>query len=261
MARRPLLALGVVAALVLGACGGSPGASPISDPTEILTKSLEATQDATSVHVKADIAGSVALDLTGQGSAGPLDLTGTTVEGDIDLANGNAQASFSAPTLFGLSGELIVIGEDSYLKISLLGDEYQKSTNTADDPTGALSDPQQAIADLQKALDELPTPPTKGPDEKCGDADCYRVTIDVPTTDVGGALGGVLGSAAPDVSGSATIDVWVRQDDLRPAKVVVTADGGAEGTITVTLELTRWDEPVSISAPPADQVVESSPGS
>jgi hypothetical protein len=260
MACRPLLALGLVAALALGACGGA-SAPEISDPTEILTKALEATQDAKSVHVKADIAGSVALDLTGQGSGGPLELTGTTVEGDIDLAGKNAQATLSAPALFGLSGELIVIGQDSYVKISLLGDKYQKTTNETDSPTDALSDPQQAIADLQKALEDLPAPPTKAPDEKCGDADCYRVTLDVPTTDVGGALGGVLGSAAPDVSGTGTIDVWVRKDDLRPAKLVVTADGGAEGKLTVTLELTRWDEPVSITAPPADQVEESSPGS
>jgi hypothetical protein len=261
MVRQPLLALGLVAAFVLGACGGSPAASPISDPTEILTKALEATQEAKTVHVKADIAGSVALDLTGQGSGGPLELTGTTVEGDIDLAGKNAQVSFSAPTLFGLGGELIVIGPDSYLKVSLLGDKYQKSTNAADNPTGALSDPQQTIADLEKALKDLPTPPTKAPDEKCGDAECYRVTVDIPTTDVGGALGGVLGSAAPGVSGSGTIDVWVNKATLRPAKLVITADGGAEGTITATVELTRWDEAVSISAPPADEVVESSPGS
>jgi len=261
MVPRPLLALGLVASLALGACGGEPAASPISDPTEILTKSLDAAAAAQSVHVKGEIAGSVALDLTGQGGGAPLDLTGTTIEADVDLADGNLQASFSAPSLFALSGELIALGQDSYLKISLLGDKYQKSTSTADSPTGALRDPQGAIADLKTSLDELPTPPTKAPDEKCGDADCYRVTADVPTTDVGGALGGVLGSAAPDVSGSGTVDVWVRKDDLLPAKVAITADGGAEGTITVTLELTRWDEPVSISAPPADRVVESSPGS
>jgi len=243
--------LGLVASLALGACGGEPAASPISDPTEILTKSLDAAAAAQSVHVKGEIAGSVALDLTGQGGGAPLDLTGTTIEADVDLADGNLQASFSAPSLFALSGELIALGQDSYLKISLLGDKYQKSTSTADSPTGALRDPQGAIADLKTSLDELPTPPTKAPDEKCGDADCYRVTVDVPTTDVGGALGGVLGSAAPDVSGSGTVDVWVRKDDLLPAKVAITADGGAEGTITVTLELTRWDEPVSISAPPA----------
>jgi hypothetical protein len=261
MVRRPLFALGLVAAIALGACGGSPGASPISDPKEILTKALEATQDAKSVHFKADVAGSVALDLTGQGSGGPLELTGTTVEGDVDLAGGNVQASFSAPTLFGLSGELIAIGQDSYLKVSLFGDKYQKSTSETGGPTDALADPQRTIADLQKALDDLPTPPTKAPDEKCGDKDCYRVTVELPTTDVGGALGGVLGSSAPDVSGSGTLDVWVQKDDLRPAKLAITADAGDQGTLAITVQLTDWDAAVSITAPPADQVQESSPGS
>jgi len=258
MARRPLLALGLVAALALGACGGS-SAPEISDPTEILTKALEATQDAKSVHFKADVAGSVALDLTGQGSGAPLELTGATVEGDVDLAGGNVQATFSAPTLFGLSGELIVIGQDSYLKISLFGDKYQKSTNGTGGPTDALADPQETIAELQTALDDLPTPPTKAPDEKCGDKDCYRVTVQLPTTDIGGALGGALGSAAPDVSGSGTLDVWVQKDDLRPAKLAITADAGDQGAVTVTIELTDWDAAVSISAPPADQVEVSAP--
>lgn len=262
MLRRRPIVLALVATVALAACGGSPSAPAISDPKEILTRAVEAAQAARTVHFKADIGGSLALDLSGTGSGAPLDLTGTTAEGDIDIAAGSASASFSAPALFGLTGDAIVVGPDTYLRISLLGDKYQKSS-TADGGVGALSDPKQAIADLEKSLDELPTPPVKAPDEKCGDADCYRVTIAVPATDIGGALGGALGgaSAAPSVSGSGTADVWVRKSDLRPAKLVITADGGSQGKLTVTIELTRWDEPVSISAPPPDQVAEPSPSS
>jgi hypothetical protein len=60
------------------------------------------------------------------------------------------------------------------------------------------------------------------------------------------------------VSGSGSADVWVTKSDLRPAKIAITADGGSQGKLTVTIELTRWDESVSISAPPADQVAEPS---
>ncbi len=262
MSRRLLPALGVtlVVALVLGACGQGGGLTNISDPKEILTKAVEAAQAAKTVHFKADVAGSIALDLTGQGAGGPLELTGTTLEGDVDIAGGNLTASFLAPALLGLSGEIIVIGNDSYLKISLIGDKYQKSS-ASDSPVGEIGDPKQAIAELRKALDDLPIPPTKAPDEKCGDKDCYRVSIVVPASDVGGmlggALGGGLGSAAPDLTGSGTVDVWVARDDLRPARLAISADGGSQGKLTVTIELTRWDESVSISAPPADQVEES----
>jgi hypothetical protein len=259
MSRRLPLALAAVAALALAGCSATPSAPPIADPMDILTRAVEAAQAAKTVHFKADVAGSIALDLTGQGSAGPLELTGTALEGDADLAGGNLKASFVAPALVGLSGEVIVIGGDSYLKISLLGGKYQKSSGT-DSPVGEIGDPKQALADLRKALDDLPNPPTKAPDEKCGDKDCYRVSIAVPATDVGGMLGGVvgggLGSAAPDLTGSGTIDVWVARDDLRPARLAIIANGGPAGNLRVTIELTRWDESISISAPPADQVEE-----
>jgi hypothetical protein len=260
MSRRLPLGLAAVAALALAGCSTAPSAPPIADPMEILTRSVEAAQAAKTVHFRADVGGSIVLDMTGEGAGGPLDLTGTTLEGDADLAGGALKATFLAPTLLGLSGEVIVIGDDSYLKISLIGDTYRKSS-AADSPIGAIGDPKQAIADLRKALDDLPGPPTKAPDEKCGDKDCYRVSIVVPATDVGGmlggALGGGLGSAAPDLTGTGTVDVWVARDDLRPARLAISADGGSRGRLSATIELTRWDEAVSISAPPAGQVEEN----
>jgi len=255
MSRRLPLVLGAAAALILGACS-APAAPPISDPMEILTKAVEASQAAKTVHVKATVSGSMALDLTGQGAGSPLELTGTSLEGYVDIAAGNLKASFLAPALFGLSGEIIVVGGESYLKIGLMGDKYQKSS-ASDSPVGDTGDPKKAIADLRKALADLPSPPTKAPDEKCGDQDCYRVSIAVPATDVGGILGDALGSGTPDLSGSGTVDVWVTRDDLRPARLAISADAGSSGKLTVTVEFTRWDGSVSISAPPADQVEES----
>lgn len=263
MPRRLLIVLSAAALVALSACNSTPAAPALTDPKEILTKAVENVQAATSVHFKADISGNLALDLTGTGtgSGGGLDLTGTTVEGDIDIAGGNAKASLAAPSLFNLTGDAIVVGSDTYLRLSLLGDKYQKSSNAAGDTLGAISDPKKTIADLQKSLDSLPTPPVKQPDEKCGDKDCYRITIAVPNTDVGGALGGALGggSAAPSVSGSGTADVWVTKDDLKPVKLAISADGGSQGKLTVALEFSNWDAPVSISAPPADQVAAPSP--
>lgn len=250
-----LAALAAFGAVALAACSGAPAAPPLTDPKEILTKAVEAAQKGTSVHFKADVSGSIPFDPTGQGTGGPLELSGTTAEGDLDIAGGNAKLSFSAPTFLGLSGEAIVVGKDTYLKASLFGPKYQKSTTGADSPAGPMSDPQQALADLKKALDKLPAPPTKLPDDKCGDRDCYVVSVPISSTDLGGAIG----SVAPGVEGSGTVDVWVRKDDLRPAKVSLAADGGAQGKLTVTIELTKWDESVSIDAPSADQVVTGSP--
>lgn len=290
MSRRTLLALGIVATAALSACAGTPSAPAISDPREILIRAVENAQAATSVHFRADIAGNVSLDLTGVGTGGRgggLDLTGTTVEGDVDIAGGKVKASFSAPSLFDITGDAIVIGTDTYLRVSLLGDKYRKSSALAGGTLGALSDPKQTIADLKTSLDRLPEPPVRKPDEKCGDRDCYRVTVSVPSTDVGGALGsaidGALGgqsaapgsggspvpgsggspvpgvSAMPAVTGGGSVDVWVTKDNLQPARLAITADGGSLGKLTVTVQLTGWGAGVSIVAPPADEVAAPSP--
>jgi len=271
MARRSLVALGAAVAVALGACSSSaPTAPPLSDPTEILTRALDAAQAARSVHYKADASGTIALDLMGIGSGTEVDLTGATVEGDVDIAGGKATAAFKAPSLFGLSGDAIVVGTDAYLRVGLLGDRYQKSSGAGAGGFAALGDPKKTMADLKAALAGLSAPPVRAPDEKCGDRECYRVTVSVPNLDVGGALMGMLGgalggafpspggaSAAPSLSGSGTVDVWVSRTDLRPARLAIEADGGSQGKLAVAIELTGWDATVSISAPPADKVAPS----
>jgi len=259
-----LVALALGAATVLAACGGQ-AAPVLSDPRVIMDGALDAVGQARSVHLEVEVTGSLAAGLGGQAAGGSLDLEGTTAEADVDLAAGNVRGSFAAPALPGLGGQLISVDRVAYLRVDLLGPRYRKLAGGDGGLLGALADPRRAVSSLRQALDGLPGPPRKAPDEKCGDADCYRVTIPVPATGIGAALadglGGVPGSPAPGGAGAGTIDLWVRTSDLRPARLVVTADGGSQGTLTITVQLTRWDEPVSISAPPADQVDEGAPPS
>ncbi|HEY6057349.1 MAG TPA: LppX_LprAFG lipoprotein, partial [Candidatus Limnocylindrales bacterium] len=208
-------------------------------------------QSVKSFQMKATVSGKVNIDLTGQGGAGALDLAGTTANGDVDIANKKAHISFDAPALLGTGADIIVVDQVSYVKISGpfgSGDKYQKQESTSD-PTDLASDPQKAIADLKAGLDKLSTPPTKGADERCGDKDCYKVTLKLAASDLGG-----LASSVPGVSGDGTIDVWVHKDDLRPAKLQIGVNAGDQGAVTITLELTNYDGSVSIQAPPADQI-------
>ena len=266
-------ALLLIAALV-AACG-SPGPSEIADPSEILRQAVAATQAARSVHYAADVSGSIAIDPSGSGSPVPLDLKGTKAEGDVDLAAGNATAALTFPGL-GPAADSIVVGKDVYLRVGLLGDTWQKTTASAS-PLGVLTDPKATVAGLSAALAQLPSPPTKNADQACGDTTCYVVSVDVPNAGVagaiggavggtlGGALGGALGglggssvlplpSNLPSGGGQGTVQVWARRDDLRPVRLVLTADGGASGNLVVDVAFSKWDEAVSISAPPADQV-------
>ena len=251
---RRLVFLVAGAAIVVAACSSTPSAPALTDPKEILTKSVTSVKDVKSFHFKADVSGQLKIDLTGQGSAGgALDLQGTTAEGDLDIANKKAKLTFGAPALFGVTGELIQIGNDTYTKVSLLGDKYQKTTSDAGDVGEVAGDPQKAIQELQDFLNKPGIAPTKLPDEKCGDKDCYHVSLNLTADQLGDSIGGALGgSAAPE--GSGTLDLWVQKDNLRPAKLSVVVDAGDMGKITVNVAFTNYDASVSISEPPADQV-------
>lgn len=242
--------LGAAAAVAFAACSsGTPAAPALTDPKEILTKSVLTLKDVKSVHLQADVSGAVKLDLSGSGNPASIDLKGTTASGDLDIANKKAHLSFSAPALLNVTADIIVIGNDTYTKVSLLGPKYTKTTSAnASDPTSAAADPQKAIDEINKFLNTPGVAPTKQADEKCGDKDCYHVSMNLTSDQLSGVTGG-LGSGAP--TGTGTIDVWSQKSDLRPAKVAITANAGDQGTVTVTLTLSNYDAPVTIN-PPAD---------
>jgi hypothetical protein len=247
---RRLVYLGAAAAVAFAACSsGTPAAPALTDPKDILTKSVLTLKDVKSLHLQADVSGSVKLDLSGSGSPASIDLKGTTASGDLDIANKKAHVNLSAPALLNVTADIIVIGKDTYTKVSLLGPQYTKTTSTdSGDPTAVAGDPQKAIDEINKFLNTPGVAPTKQADEKCGDKDCYHVTMNLTSEQLGGAIGG-LGSGAP--TGTGTVDVWSQKSDLRPAKVAITANMADQGTVTVTLTLSNYDAAVTIN-PPAD---------
>jgi outer membrane lipoprotein-sorting protein len=251
MPRRLFLSLAVVA-VILSACSGA-STPALTDPNEILTKALEAAAAAKTVHLVADVSGTLSMDLTGSGQGAPLDLKGTSASADVDVVAKKLKGSLAVPALLGLTGDIIVIGQDSWTKISLMGPRWQHST-TPSGPEAAATDITKTIADMKAALDKLANPPTKVGDEKCGDKDCYHVKLQLASADLG-----PLASSAPGISGDAAVDIWVDRATNRPLKLVVLASAGAQGSVTVTVTLSNYDAAVTIDPPPADQVDEASP--
>jgi hypothetical protein len=282
---RRLAAILAALAFTVAACNSS-SAPALTDPVAVLQQSIAATQNLHSFHAHATLSGTIQADLTGTGSTAPLDLSGTTADIDADLVNKAVHISASIPALLGATADIIVIGDDTWTKVSLLGPKYQHSTASsmldsfAPGTSGAASsaapvDPKQIGDQLKTALGKLSTPPKLGADVQCGDTTCYDVTITLTSADIdalGGSLGGGLGgglggSAAPGASAapsaaasgsaapmSATIEIQVRKNDLYPAKIVATVDAGAQGKLTGTIEFSAFNQPVTITAPPADQV-------
>jgi hypothetical protein len=250
----PLALLGG-AAIALAACG-SPALPALTDPTEIVTAALKATESAKSVHIDATLDGTINVDLTGSGTATDLPLNGTTAAADVDMAGGKAHATFAIPAFLNLNGELVQVGETSYLKTSLTGPQFetQQATDSLPvDPTDASG----IVDDVGDFLTADGVDPVKGDDVDCGGKRCYSVSIELTPEELA-ALGAgqaeALGLPLDVGAASLAISIRVEKDTYHLAGVTTVASLGEQGTLTLILTLSKWDEPMDISPPPADQV-------
>jgi len=251
-----LLGLLAAASIVVMACGAA-SAPALTDPKEIVTAALRTSQAAKSVHLEATLDGSINADLSGSGAAGaPIALTGTTASADVDIAAGNAHATFTVPALLGLTGELIQIGDTSYFKTSLTGDKFQ-SQKAVDSLPVNPTDTKSIVDNVSEFLTKPGVDPVKGDDVACGSTQCYTVKIELTPAELN-ALGGT-GAAASELpvdlsSASLALTITVEKDSNRLAGLAVSAAMGDQGSLSVNLAFSKWDQPVTVSAPPADQV-------
>ena len=252
------LALGASVLAVVAACGGgAPAAPALTDPVDILVQSVQTLNDVKSFRADVAVSGSVNIDMMGTGQAQPFPLDNTTAQLDVDVENMNAKATFSAPSLLGASGELIQIGNTSYVKTSLTGPLYQKSESTeAGAVEGATNMTDEDIAQLREQLSKPEVAPTKGADVACGDKQCYQVSIELTSDEMQALESQLPTEEVPTEIGDANVNVTfqIEKDTLRPAGIDIAADLGSQGNLTINVDFSNWDEPVSIEAPPADQV-------
>jgi hypothetical protein len=262
-----LTALAVVAslaALAVGACQTAPAQPTLTDPRAILAAAVSSTAAARTVRVDVTADGTVSLDLLGMGTPSPIELDGTTASADLDLENGDARTTFSAPGLLGLTGELIALDGTSYLKSTLTGALYRVQPVGTDVPAPSGEVRNTILKGLTELLADPRLTPVKGDDTPCGNTTCYRVDISLSAEDLA-ALGlGELQAPAglpipiPDLSAaSLDLNVLVARDTTRLTGLKLAADlGGGAGVATVDVTFTKWDEPVTISAPPPDQLAQ-----
>jgi hypothetical protein len=99
--------------------------------------------------------------------------------------------------------------------------------------------------------------PVKGDDVACGGTQCYTIKIELTPSEIQ-ALGGTgpAASALPIDLGAASLSLTIRveKNTTRLAGLAASVSMGDQGSLTVDLTFSKWDEAVSISAPPADQV-------
>jgi hypothetical protein len=264
----PVLAVASIL-LLLGACN-SPAPSALTDPSEILAAAATNAATATTVHVDLTADGTVSLDLTGSGAGAaagaPIKLTGTTAAADLDLGNRATKATFSIPGLLGLAGELIVVDGAAYYKTTLTGPQYRKQAGATTTPVPSV-DPSAIPAMVKGLTDFLAKPgvdPVKGADVDCGGKTCSTIRIELTSAELAALNGGSttvpLPSALPvpvpvNLAGaSLDLTFQVERDTNRFAGLAAIVGLGDGGKITANVALSKWNEPVTIAAPPADQV-------
>ena len=254
--RQPaVLVLAATVAILVAACNGGSSAPPLTDPAEIVTAALRSTEAAKSVHVEIAVDGKAAVALPGGSGTGvPVNLTGTTASADIDIANAAAKVTFKVPALFGLAGELIVVDGKTYLKTTVTGPLYTESAaGTAPlDPSNAKG----MTDNLGDLLLKQGVVLVKGDDVACGTKQCYVVTADLTAEQLGSAGTGAASGLPVDLTG-ASLKVTMRVEKDLPhhlAGVTAVLSMPSGSSVTAELAASKWDEPVSISAPPADQV-------
>jgi hypothetical protein len=253
-----ILAIATVAlAGVVSACNGVSSGPVLTDPTAIVTAALTSAEAAKSVHLELAATGTATVPLPIAGSAGtPIDLTGTTASADVDLTKSAAKVTFSVPTMLGLAGELIAVDGKLYVKTTLTGPQYQET-----DLGGAAPSPSHApdmIDNLGDLLLKNGVVLVKGDDVACGSKQCYTVTADVDPAKVAPSASG-SGSIAGlpiDLSGATVKLTLPVEKDLPNHLAGVTAEIGtsSNGSGKIDLTFSKWDEPVTIAAPPADQI-------
>jgi hypothetical protein len=254
--RSSLLLLAIVASLsvVIAACGTTAPAAPaLTDPKEILSTSVLSIKDVKTVEITGSFTGSVKA-----AQLGDIDLSSVKLSAAVDIPNKKAKFSLDAPTILGTKIDALLLDKVAYYKIAgpfaaLLGgsaDKYTKADvpTASGEPAANLNDVAASVAQLKAALDKLPTPPTKAADEKCGDQDCYHVTLKLSAADLK-AL-----DPTASASGDVNFDLWSRKNDNRPAKIAFGVTTVDMGTFGMTLDI-KYDVAVAIDAPPADQIV------
>jgi hypothetical protein len=251
-----LLALAATAAVVVAACGATPGPA-LTDPKEIVTAALKSSEAAKTVHADVIVDGSASVKLPGITAGAPVTLNGTTASADVDLANGALHATFAVPALFGFAGELIVVDGKAYLKTTQTGDQFVPTDLDASpvDP----SDMSGLIDNVGDLLLQDGVTLAKGDDVACGSKSCYTVATTLTTAQIA-AMGGSAVTGLPiDLTG-ATLALTVRVEKDSPNHLAgLTAELKTPGDHSLKLDVTfsKWDGSVSISAPPADQVKSS----
>lgn len=266
MDRRSLVAASLAGVLLIG---GSAAVSAQDDPSALLAQSLQATTTASSFHFKATADGPLNLgDMLG-GTALPID--GTNAEGDVNVTGQQAQLTFAVPISgLNISGGLIYPNDGAlYVKLALpmasASDLWHKIPLTDVVPGSSTAPSMPPVAtiaqDLQDALTKSGATLTNEGDTPCQAGTCTKLHLEIPATALDSGIDAVAGaSVAPSAAATAPIpvDILIDKASSRIDSVAVEYADTTNGTdVKLNIQLSNYDTPVTVTAPPADQITDA----
>ncbi len=223
---RPLLALLTPLLLVsLAACGDDEDPNTLPDGATLVSESATVMQGVETAHIVLDI----------EGAVGALPIK--RAEGDLKRdgdAKGTIQLQQGANLI---EAEFIIVGNRAFLKYPTGGWQPAGAITMIYDPA-AILDPDKGVAELLATASNARTEGT----ETVGGVDTYRVAVDVDQD--------AADTLVPGVPDGLTGLVWIDQQTKHLVKAVVNAPAsGGNDAATITVTLTNFDEPVTVSEP------------
>ncbi len=274
-------ASGAPQAMPSAMAAASAGASAMAtanpnDPSSIITQALSSETATTSFHIKLEVAGTIkaAALQSAAGSAGAaitsdVKLDGTAIEGDVDVANQAAHLTLSVPAMAMLgnvpiTGDLIVKDQVLYYKVSLLGTKYTKmdlgsleSSLPVAVPTPGASEMTSLtdeVTQVRQALDQAGAKATLVGVDQIGGQDADHINISVPLDLLNSEIAAEASAAPAMKIDSASVDVWVYKSNYQLAKVQIAGASSTLGNLTMTITITNYNAPVTITAPDPSEI-------
>ncbi len=244
---------GVGAVLRIGPLAGPTPPAEVTDPKEMVARSLQATLDATAVHMEGTLDGTLPGALVARPEAS-VTLDGTTVAGDIRPKDAKTHAHIVSPGLE-VDAEAVTVWDGVWFRTGP-GEAWQRaSLGSASTEAGVDINPLTLVERLRSYLATPGIAPTLD-EVACASASgrCHRVTLDAghdPATILRAMLPADQSADIPEVRTTVTIDTDTLT--LRPARLAIDAESD-DGTVVVHLELmvSGWDSPdIRIEEPPA----------
>ena len=170
-----------------------------------------------------------------------------------------------------ITGEAIVLDPMLYLKLSSEGPKYHKvklgtisgqlglkvavPTPGGSSLVGLAND----VSTLRQNLEAAGVRPTLMGMDLVGGRDAYHIDLSLPldkfNEDIASAATKPGASFLKQVKiESATAAIWIYTTDYQLAQVQISGISSAVGSVSFTMTLTNFDQPVTITAPPASDV-------